>query len=461
MKKYFQLIRSQWIELVLTAGAVLAATVILAAPAIYNGFPLVFADTIDYLAAALKFSPPYYRQFGYGIFIAMTSLKGTSLWLVVLAQSFILSALIFSVVRRFIKNKPYFFHVVIVLLLVLFTGVGWFSSQLMPDILTAMMILIIYIFFTARLQWFHYLFLLPLFLIILMSHSANFLIAMLVLVTVAAYFLLRKKKLPDFKTYAVKFLVLFFVSIFATGLLSYINEKTFGRWAVNPGSHVFLMARLDESGILKDFLLQNCRSHQYTLCSFQDQLPTDANNFMWGPNTPHKLYGWEAVRPEYEEIIGKAFSTPAYWGTFISDSAYRVALLFSHNGLDSFGAYNLDSPEGSSIYALIQNYAPQELSQFMAAQQFTYNLKLPATVSTIYFPVVILSILFIIYFFRKYKIPNELKFFALIIVLGVVYNLIVMGSLSGSFDRYNSRVIWLLPFLVLILMFSKKSKKQE
>jgi hypothetical protein len=51
------------------------------------------------------------------------------------------------------------------------------------------------------------------------------------------------------------------------------------------------------------------------------------------------------------------------------------------------------------------------------------------------------------------------QIFVLMVVGGIVANAAVTGILSTPHDRYQARVIWLVPMLVILLFFWKKSEK--
>ena len=75
--------------------------------AFYNGFPIVYSDTSTYIASGLEFETPFDRPITYGLFIALFSLHGSSLWLVVFAQAIILAYLIFLLVSLVTGKKTF------------------------------------------------------------------------------------------------------------------------------------------------------------------------------------------------------------------------------------------------------------------------------------------------------------------------------------------------------------------
>jgi hypothetical protein len=56
--------------------------------------------------------------------------------------------------------------------------------------------------------------------------------------------------------------------------------------------------------------------------------------------------------------------------------------------------------------------------------------------------------------------PGQVRFagFVLILVLGLVLNAIVFGALSEPHDRYQARIIWLLPLASLVVIFTSRRR---
>ena len=53
---------------------------------------------------------------------------------------------------------------------------------------------------------------------------------------------------------------------------------------------------------------------------------------------------------------------------------------------------------------------------------------------------------------RRQELPRKLIALCVFVLLGIVWNAIVTGALSGPYDRYLARVIWLVCFAALIAL---------
>src|SRR4030042_4638696 len=119
-----------------------SSTLILMGAAIFNGFPIVYADTSTYISSGFTFIPPFDRPITYCIFILITSLFGLSLWPVVFTQSFIVALLLYYLCMKFFPKKGFtFLFISLMVLLGIFSGLAYVSGQLIADIFTPLVIL--------------------------------------------------------------------------------------------------------------------------------------------------------------------------------------------------------------------------------------------------------------------------------------------------------------------------------
>jgi hypothetical protein len=115
---------------------------ILMIDAFYNGFPIVYSDSSTYIASGFSFEMPMDRPITYSLLLRLFSLNGISLWLVIFFQSLLTSFLIFSITKIFVKKEVYLkYGLLCIILLALFTGLSWTTSQILADIFTSIALL--------------------------------------------------------------------------------------------------------------------------------------------------------------------------------------------------------------------------------------------------------------------------------------------------------------------------------
>ena len=126
---------------VLDLALVLAGTLLLCLPAIWNGFPLVYSDTGAYLATAFEGKVPMARPTGYGLFIGYTSWGG-NIWLPLVAQSLLFAWLVMRTANVALPNSNMRIgYMVSMVVIAGTTGMSWYASQLMPDVFTGLVVL--------------------------------------------------------------------------------------------------------------------------------------------------------------------------------------------------------------------------------------------------------------------------------------------------------------------------------
>src|SRR4051794_13012604 len=125
------------------AIATIAMLLVLLAPALWNGFPLIYPDTGGYLLRPLTGTLEMGRSALYGAFL----LAGASLyfWPNVLVQAALAIWLIVLTLRAHGLGARPGLAFGVVLVLALTTSLPFFVSQLMPDVLFPLAVLALYL----------------------------------------------------------------------------------------------------------------------------------------------------------------------------------------------------------------------------------------------------------------------------------------------------------------------------
>ena len=132
-------------------AAYLLATGLLAVVlAFVNKYPLVYSDSGTYILSSFTLEPAADRPIGYGLIIRAVTWQST-LWTVVLFQGVVLSWLLWEVMRGLFPEDRVLWrrHLAVVAALVLLSSMPWYAAQVMPDFLTPLIVLILYLLFRA------------------------------------------------------------------------------------------------------------------------------------------------------------------------------------------------------------------------------------------------------------------------------------------------------------------------
>ena len=439
----------------------LLAAITLLIPAFYNGYPLVYSDTGSYIQSGMDLVIPEHRTIMYGLFIRFFSFN-FSLWLVVFAQSLIVSYVLWHITRVINKTISKRLFLIGLALLSWFTGLGWYTSQIMPDIFTVTAIGTL-LLLALKKDYKIYQKVIFSFLLVfsINAHFSNYLIS--ILTVLGLFVITRTKFIPKAKK-ELSFLlptIIISVSIVTGSLVNYAVGSTF---KINQGSHVFLMGKMLDSGVLKSFLDDECKNDNYVLCHCKDSLPVTSRELLWNPNSPlYQNGGWTGSEKPFNDILFDIFTSPKHLALFTYNSILSSVTQLFQNDVGSGLVSNWYKDPTSPPYAQIEKHFPFELNQYKQSRQngnlwdqgldFTFINYINNM-----FLVISAGLLFYIFTFKNKRksidIHTQLIIFTFL--LGIVVNAIVVGSLANVYDRLQSRISWTLIFCMMLLLLSKK-----
>ncbi len=446
------IMKEKWTFIVVT----LLGALCLMIDAFYNGYPLVYSDTSTYIACGFELETPFDRPITYGLFLRATSLNGVSLWTVIFSQAFLLSGLIMLVTREFIDRKNYkAIGLITTLVLSLFTGVSWTVSQLMPDIFTAIGFMLILLIAVGKFDRRVRIGLYVLFFISCAMHISHVLLFTLLLILLFAF---RRLLIPkeDSSFIKARLIVMLALSIGSFATMSS---------AVSKSKHMFFMGAMVEHGIAKKYLDENCLDGKYQLCAYKDSLPKRAYDFVWDEHSPvYKMGGWKATKTEFNEIIRHTLTTPRYIGMHIQESlkatADQLSLFAIGDGNGSFSA-------GTLLHQRVGQHFPRELSRYKRSLQNKNALDLIASLNLVFYSFMIISAiaLLLLLMIRKNTVSQRMKFLILVTIGGILLNAWDCGTFANAIDRMGCKVMWLVPFLTILLgliwLFEEKIRTES
>ena len=439
----------------------LLAAITLLIPAFYNGYPLVYSDTGSYIQSGMDLVIPEHRTIMYGLFIRFFSFN-FSFWLVVFAQSLIVSYVLWHITRVINKTISKRLFLIGLALLSWFTGLGWYTSQIMPDIFTVTAIGTL-LLLALKKDYKIYQKVIFSFLLVfsINAHFSNYLIS--ILTVLGLFVITRTKFIPKAKK-ELSFLlptIIVTLSILTGSLINYSVGSTF---KINQGSHVFLMGKMLDSGVLKSFLDDECKNDNYVLCHCKDSLPVTSRELLWNPNSPlYQNGGWTGSEKPFNDILFDIFTSPKHLALFTYNSILSSVTQLFQNDVGSGLVSNWYKDPTSPPYAQIEKHFPFELNQYKQSRQngnlwdqgldFTFINYINNM-----FLVISAGLLFYIFTFKNKRksidIHTQLIIFTFL--LGIVVNAIVVGSLANVYDRLQSRISWTLIFCMMLLLLSKK-----
>ncbi len=444
------------------AGAVVLLAALLLVPALANGFPLLFPDSGTYLGIATGSDYAIDRSSFYGLLLKpfVTTFAGLSgLWLAIVAQAVAVATVLLAASSALLgKQRPLWHSFAALLPVLLLTALAWHAGQLMPDALTGPLVLLTCLAVSRPAGAPGSLAIWLAVLIMALAHYTH----VVLLGAVAAAAIVAQVSLGLGWRNALRRLgMATAVCATACGLLVAANGIALGRWTMSPAGPVFLFARLSEDGLIGRWLDDECsRTDPFLLCTERHLIPRDSQTLLWrDPAGPVARHIWhpatDAERWRWVEMMaaanrGAILARPL---AFLASSVHGTARQFF-----TFQAIDDECPEhcgrdrsGGIGYALARD-RPSTLGALDASMQARGTTP-KAFVRAISTPVAALGLLglpvmLVIAWRRRDRIALA---FTGGIATALVVNAALAGALSDVHDRYQSRLVWLAPLLILFL----------
>jgi len=424
-------------------------------PAFYNGYPLLYPDSMSYLedgplvARAIflhKFSADYGgRSFIYCLGILPLHWNVT-LWPIVALNVLLTAYVLWLVVRSILPRKTITQYLLLVASLSLLTSLGWFVSLIMPDIYGPVLYLSIYLLVFAR----ETLLRVERLSLVLMawwsaaSHISHLMVASGLCVALGLLVLFLRADARQ-RVRAVGVVVMAVVA--AAGAHEVLHAYLYGRPSLTGERPPFVLARVIVDGPGRWYLQQRCQHETLAVCNYLKDFPTDMYAFLWN------LDGiWKTASPKTQRQMRQEEAS-IVWGTvraypreetLISAAHFREQLTTVDLGDYGPNAWVLQEfdkalPGARSTY-LRTPQARDELPDDFSTSAQNSTLIVSLALIAVFAPSV----------WRRRH--SRLIGLSAVVVFVTLANALVTGVLSNVEARYESRVIWLVPLLAALLV---------
>lgn len=431
---------------VVLAWTVLAAALMLW-PALWNGYPIVFADTGTYLSQAVHRYAGWDRPVFYSVFIL--PLHATvSLWPIVAVQALIALYVLRLVCRILAPRLPPVWQALGVLGLGALTWLPFLVSEVMPDLFSPLLVLLLIALAWApdrigrRKRWL----LVPLAAFMTATQQSSVPVAVLLAGILAPLAVRIRRLRPSCVAPAV------LVPVLAVAALCVLNLAAHHRFALSPFGNVFYLARLIDDGPAVAELRRACPESGWRLCPHLDRLPMESDAFLWSGDSPlHQAGGPKIISTEAGAIIA---ATLRHEPTGVIQAA-------AVNALRQLGRF--DSGDGLEPWTaqvtpwLARDFPAGEVARYAQARQQAGRLTLPSWLVWTHRAVALAGVAGCLTLLPQAwprRGPALGFLIAVLLVLPVAAT--VTGSLSGPHDRYQSRLMWLPPFIAALCAASAR-----
>jgi hypothetical protein len=417
------------------------------APALWNGFALVFFDTGGYVRRVLDISLLPGRSLFYGLFLYGSSLGWWSFYGPIAVQSGATVWLVFLMLRCHglaVGPRMIAFFCVG---LSLATGLAWSAGQLMPDALVPLVVLALWLlgFRLQQLHPFERAGLTVVALLGLLSHMSGMALAMgLVVVILVARLVVTKRRL----SLPVNWLPPLAVVVAGLVLMPMLHLMLVNKATYTPGGPVYIFGRLVQAGIAQRWLAENCPVPGIKLCGLQKRIPKTGDEFLWGGTSPFKDLGeWTGTADAELGFLVK-MCLKAYPGAVALTALQATAQqMFMVKTGDQLAEVHHDTRN------VFVNILPAHVgASFIKArqQQGGVTQQLFDAINRFHVPIAHLSVfcLLVVAGWGMRSGRHDLAAAAMFMLIALLGNAFICGALSNPHDRYQSRLAWLGPLVV-------------
>jgi hypothetical protein len=432
-------------------------------PALYNRYPVLYPDSMSYLAGSRlvaqaiflhKFSPVYGgRSLIYSLGILPAHWNVTP-WPVVVLNASLTAYLIWLVVRSILPRRKVMSYFALLVPLSLFTSLSWFVSLIMPDILGPVLYLSIYllVFAGETLSRREHLALVLIAWWAVASHAAHLILACGLCVLLVPVLVLQRQ--PVRRWLGAITTVVLIILLAATAQMA-LHKFLYGHPSLNGKRPPFLMARVIVDGPGRWYLQQRCGEVKLTICDHVHEIRDDVStdDFLWGI--------WQSASPATQEQL-RAEETPFVLATLRTYPRAELAIAAGNfwEQLTTFALWGF-GPD-PSILEGFDRALPGARSRYLQTRQVRGAL--PGEFSSTaqnWMVIGALGLIGTLSTLRWRHLSPRLVGLTVTIVSITVANAFVTGVFSNVEDRYQSRVIWLLPLLAGLFVLEWLGEKPQ
>jgi len=407
----------------------------LLAPALANGFPLVFHDTGAYLARAFDSRLEPGRGPFYGFFIAATGGRFT-LWPVIAVQA-AATLWLLSLTLRLHGFGGGRMAALTALGLSATSTAAWGVATVMPDAFAPLTVLAWYVltFDAGRMRPWEIAGTAALLLLSALVHMTHLALGLGLALCPGAIVMIRW---PEFRRGA---LLAAAMPVAALVLLPLVNGAVSGQYGLTPGGQTFVFGRMLQSGLVERYLDDHCPLPGLRLCGYRGTLPATADEWIWDSDSPFQaLGGWDGYAEEMRRIAVGSLSDHPGANLQAAAEAAGEQFLRVGTGEDIGNEYWHTARE-------IERRLPASGPAFVGGLQHNDRLGLITDLlNRLYVPLTLTAtatLATLLLLGQQWRLPAT-------VLIALAGNAFLCGVFSGPHDRYQGRMAWLAIFAVMI-----------
>ncbi len=438
-----------WAE---TLGVLLLCPILLSV-AVWNGFPIIFYDTGAYMLQGLGHLFIAERSPIYSGFLSVAG-GAYSLWLVAIVQC-VITAFVMTEFARAVRPTLSLWSLLgIGVVLSLATGLPWYAAQIEPDCFVALVPLTLYLlaFRDASLGAARKALLFAAAVVAISCHPSHFPLSAGLLAAIAGL-RFAPQAWRDARDLPRPHLLLAVASLGVAILVVFAANYAFTRDVFfSRSGAIFLEARIMEDGLIAPVLDADCaKGANYAICPYKDRLPSRADAWLWmADRSPfHKLGGFAKREKESALLVRESLLRYPLENAIVAleDGALQFFWFQTGDGI---------VPQEWVLNREFKIAIPRQVSAYDRAYQQEGEIWfLP--INLVHVPAAFLALAALYMILRGIVARRDWRAGVLpaFILLALMGNAFVCGAFSGPHGRYQSRIMWLPAFAVLLIAWPK------
>jgi len=336
------------------------------------------------------------------------------------------------------------------------TSLPWEASQLMPDVFAGVVFLCAFLLaFDDRLGLIGQIILSGILVISVSAHLSLLPIGLLfvAMVTLTRLADLRLKEAIAART-VLTWLLLPVIPIASAGFWTASLNRNMGLgYKISVSGNEFFLASLFGNGLAADYLHESCPQKPYIACRHLTNLPATPGEFLFWNPLLREMVGHE---DEMQELARETVVTQPLKFAVITGKDTLIQFARIRTG-DEIRETNAPNTNG----IVIQQIFPRDSPAFANSRQIRGLLGRLSNVAAVIDTVVFwLSALGCLYFAWT-KRSEKLNLFFYSTIAFLVINAAVCSTFAGVFDRYQSRVAWLVPFCLMAYVCAAVGERRQ
>jgi hypothetical protein len=426
----------------LWAFAILSSIVLLIAPALWNGFPLLQYDTGGYLSPWYDGHLHINRAMPYGLLLVLG--QRPDFWPLLLVQSALTIWLLALTLRAHgLGQRPLLLLGMISALSVL-TTLPWLTAILLTDIFSGLGVLALYLLLLRAdaLSSRERIAMAGIVALSASTHSATMAVLCGLVVVAAMVWLVDSARIQYPR-------LLHAVAALLLGILMMVmaNALVVGRLTWAPGGYALSFGRMLQDGIVKKYLDQHCPDASLRLCPYKDQLPDRADAFFWEQQLFRKLGSFEGMHDEMRRIaLESADDYPMLQvQSMLGETAKQLTMVETGAGVVR---WVMDS------YYSIKDHVPAALPAMNASRQHRTDIDFTA-INRLQVPLALIAMALLpllAWFGLRRESYSDIGELAATATLALLGNAAVFGIFATAHNRYGARLVWLAPLVAMLAL---------